>query len=122
MIYLLDPALYPAPGQHLEEIEYQDENDFTWKIARVQNGFFIRYFGDKYFQEKYFSIELADETSLLLRNTNCIFVADAGFDTFFHFRDILKTGWTDDIWDAIEEMLTERLRLDPGLLESEIVN
>ena len=52
MIYCLDPKMYPAPDQLIEEISYRDENDFEWKIARVQNGFFVKYLGDEYFKDK----------------------------------------------------------------------
>ena len=48
MIYCLKPELYPTPEQTLEEISYRDENDFEWKIARVENEFSAMYFGKDY--------------------------------------------------------------------------
>ena len=44
MIYCLKPEMYPTPEKTIEEIIYRDENDFEWKIARVENGFFVKYF------------------------------------------------------------------------------
>ena len=119
MIYLLEPANYPSKGQFLEEISYQDENDFEWRIARVKNGFFVRYFGYKYFSPIKFVIEVGEEL-VKIRNTNCVFFSCADFDTFCQMRNIIKNEFTDTIWEAIEEFLKVRLGQTPELLESEI--
>lgn len=121
MIYLLPEKDYPNPSQYLEEFEYKDENDFTWKVARVSNGFFVRYFGDPYFKYSIFTVQPKGKKIFKIKNTNCIFFNDPEFDSFYNVRNILKNGYTDDIWDCIEEFLEERFTHDEGILKSEIV-
>lgn len=120
MIYSTEIEKFPNEEQYLECHSYQDENDFEWKIARVQNGFFVAYFGDPYFKDKYFDLEIKGKGKLLL-NSGCFFVQNEDFDVFYEFRTILKEGCTDDVWDSIGEFLTERLTHDDGLMECEIV-
>lgn len=121
MIYCIPIEMYPKEGQFIEELSYIDENDFEWKISRVKNGFMVRYFGEPYFKETYFSCELKSGEHILINNTNCIFIKDANFETFAEFRNIIKNGFTDDIWEVFQEMFTERFEHDKGLLASEIV-
>lgn len=121
MIYLLDEKLYPSKGLYIEEHEYKDENDFIWKIARVENGFFVRYFGDPFFSETFFSIEVKGKMFNVF-NTKNIFFQDSSFESFYEFREILKNGYTDDIWDSVSELLQERFSHDEGMLKSEICN
>lgn len=118
---MVDKSLFPTSEQAVEELSYKDENEFTWKLSRVQNGFFITFTGDPHFMNSRFVIELDDGNLIMVNNTNCIFVSTTDFEVFVHFRDILKNGYTDDIWDSIEEFLLERFSHDPSLLESEIV-
>jgi len=120
MIYSTEIEKFPNEGQYLECHSYQDENDFEWKMARVQNGFFVAYFGASYFKENYFSLEVNGKYKLLA-NSGCFFIQDEGFETFYEFRTIMKEGWTDDIWDSIGKFLTERLTYDDRLMECEIV-
>jgi hypothetical protein len=40
MIYAVTPQKYPQ--NFIEEIKYKDENDFEWRIARVENGLYER--------------------------------------------------------------------------------
>ena len=120
MIYSTEIEKFPNEEQYLECHSYLDENDFEWKIARVQNGFFVAYFGDPYFKDKYFDLEIKGKGKLLL-NSGCFFVQNEDFDVFYEFRTILKEGCTDDVWDSIGEFLTERLTHDDGLMECEIV-
>lgn len=120
MIYSMPIEKFPNTEQYQECHTYQDENDFDWKIARVQNGFFVAYFGDPYFKDKYFDLEVNGKSKLLL-NSGCFFIQDTDFDTFYEFRTILKEGWTDDIWESIGEFLSERLENDDGLMECEVV-
>ena len=121
MIYCTPPESYPKPEQLIEEIEYNDENGYQWNIARINNGFFIKYFGEDYFKEKYFSCDLSTGEHILINNTNCIFIEDTDFETFAEMRNIIKIGYTDDIWETLEEMFEERFEHDKGLLECEIV-
>jgi len=121
MIYCLSPELYPNAEQIIEEICYQDENQFEWKIARVKNGFFVKYFGGLYFKDPYFSCELKSGKYILVNNTNCIFIQDCSFEIFAEVRNVIKTGYTDDIWETFQEMFEGRLNHDIGMLESEIV-
>ncbi len=120
MIYSTEIEEFPSDEQHLECHTYKDENDFDWKIARVQNGFFLAYFGDVYFKDKYFDLEVNNEHVLLL-NSGCFFIQSSEFDVFYEFRTILKEGWTDDIWDSVGEFLAERLSQNDGLMKCEIV-
>lgn len=121
MIYCLKPETYPNPEQTIEEIIYKDENDFEWRIARVKNGFFVKYFGDPYFRDPYFSCDLKGGKHILINNTNCIFINDNQFDTFEEIRNLIKMGYTDDIWEKFEEMFVKRFAYNNELLESEIV-
>jgi len=119
MIYLVDEKIYPTKEFCSEEIEYRDQNDFLWKIARVENGFFIRYFGDKYFSDQIFCVQPKGKNLFMIFNTCTIFYQDADFEAFCSFRDILKEGYTDDIWEAVKFLLEERFLHDEGMLESE---
>lgn len=121
MIYCVETEMYPKEGQFIEELKYKDENDFEWRICRIENGFMVRYFGDEYFKESVFSFEIKNGKIIRVRNTNCIFFKDTDFDTFYEVRNILKNGFTDDIWGIFEELLQERFENDEGFLESEII-
>lgn len=122
MIYCVEPKIYPSGQQSKEEIKYSDENDFEWRISRVENGFFVRYYGDAYFADKIFCIYTKSDKLIKVKNTKCFFFQDADFDTFCEMREIIKTGWTDDIWESIESLLTARFDCDLGMIESEICN
>ena len=105
----------------LEEISYIDENMQKWRIARVRNGFMVRYFGNEYFKENTFECALPSGEYMRVKNTNCIFFEDANFETFCHVRNVLKNGYTDDIWETFEELFIERFKHDKRFLESEII-
>ena len=120
MIYCIPSENYPKPGQFIEEIIYPDENGLEWRIARTVNGFVVKYFGDDYFKDSYFSCETDKGEHFLIKNTGCIFFQDTDFETFCAMRDILKNEYTDDIWDAIREFFEERLNNCPDVLESEL--
>ena len=121
MIYCLDSEIFPNARQALEYISYKDENDFEWEIARVENGFFVKYLGEPYFKDTYFSCDLKSGEHVLVNNTNCIFIQDTDFETFAEVRNVIKIGYTDDIWEVFQEMFEERLDHDKRLLESEII-
>lgn len=122
MIYCLNPEMYPTTEKIIEEITYRDENNFEWKIARVENGFFVKYFGVDYFKEKYFSCDLSTGEHILINNTNCIFIQDNDFETFAEVRNVLKTGYTDEIWEVFQEMFEERFEHDKSINEWEAVS
>lgn len=122
MIYCVPIEQYPKEGMFIEELSYKDENDFEWKIARIENGFMVRYFGDEYFKENTFECELSNGEWVRVKNTNCIFIQDTDFETFAEVRNVIKTGYTDDIWETFQEMFEERFEHDKGLLESELAN
>jgi hypothetical protein len=119
MVYCMPIETYPTEGLFIEENLYFDENNFEWRIARVNNGFFVKYFGDGYFKDEMFCCELKDGKTYFIKNTNCIFFQDPDFETFVEMRDILKNGFTDDIWESIEMFLTERLNICTDILECE---
>ena len=132
-------------GMCIEELSYKDENNFEWKIARIKNGFMVRYFGEEYFKQKTFECELSNGEWVRVKNTNCIFFQNVDFETFCEVRDIIKIGYTDDffqnvdfetfcdvrdiikigytddIWETFEQLFTERFEHDKGMLESEMV-
>ncbi len=120
MIYSTEISAFPTEGKYSECFSYMDENDFEWKIARVENGFFAAYFGSDYFKHSRFDLEVHGKR-ILVKNSGCFFVQNTGFDTFYEFREIVKSGWTDTIWECIVEMLEERLSHDSGLTECEII-
>lgn len=122
MIYCVKTEMYPKEGQFIEELKYLDENGFEWRICRIENGFMVRYFGDEYFIEKMFSFELKNGKHIKINNTNCIYFQDTDFETFCEVRNILKLGFTDDIWQFFEELFKERFENNEGFIESEIVN
>jgi hypothetical protein len=121
MIYCLNTDLFPNTDQSVEEIIYLDKNDFQWKISRVENGFFVKYLGDPYFIEKYFTCNLTTGEHITINNTNCIFIQDINFETFVEIRNLIKDNYTDDIWEVIQEMFEQRFEHDKSFLESEII-
>jgi hypothetical protein len=108
MIYCIPIENYPKENQFLEELSYKDENSFEWKIARVENGLIVKYFGDEYFKNSTFEIELKSGKWIRIKNTNCIFFKDSDFEDFCNIRDILKNGYTDEIWETFNDLFTER--------------
>lgn len=118
MVYCVD--IWPEQDQFTELLSYNDENGFNWMIGRVENGFFLKYCGDSYFKDKAFDIEISDERTIFVKNTGIIWFQDADFDTFCNVRTLLNHGYTDDIWEAIEELIKERLLHDTTLLKSEV--
>ena len=122
MIYCIPIEMYPKEGMYIEELTYTDENGFEWRIARVENGFIVRYFGDDYFRDSLFSCEIGTGEIIKVKNTNCIFFKDSDFETFYEMREIIKIGYTDDIWETFVELFTERFEHDRGMLESEMLN
>jgi hypothetical protein len=121
MIYCVQEFLYPSSEKSVEELVYNDENGFEWRISRILNGFIIRYFGDPYFRENIFECENSKGECIKVKNTNCIFVQDDDFETFAEFREVILRGCTDEIWGFIRDLLQERFEYDTGLLDSEIV-
>lgn len=121
MIYAVDPKTYPQAPHFIEELIYKDENDFEWRIARIKNGFMVKYFGPDYFKDSTFECITSKNKHVRVKNTNCIFFQDSAFETFCLMRDILNNGYTDDIWEALEELFTERFECSDEILESEIV-
>ena len=122
MIYCIPIENYPDKNQVVEEIIYKDENQLEWRIARVKNGFIVKYFGHQYFKENRFNIETENGKSFQINNTNCIFFNDTTLDGFMHVRNILKKGYTDDIWETFENLFTLRFNLDSGILDSERIS
>jgi len=121
MIYCVPIEQYPKEGSFIEELIYKDVNFFEWRIARIENGLMVKYFGDEYFKESTFECTLLNGTHIRVKNTNCIFFKDVDFETFCEVREIIKIGYTDDIWETFEELFTERFEHDRHLLQSEII-
>ena len=122
MIYCIPFENYPNAGQFIEQSRYFDKNGFEWNIARVQNGFMVRYCGDSYFKEIMFHFEMNDGSIVKIKNTNCIFYQDASFDTFCEVRNIIKEGYTDDIWECFQDLFKERFENCRDILECEVLS
>lgn len=121
MIYAIPIENYPKEGQFIEELSYKDENSLEWRIARIQNGFIVRYFGHDYFKDEEFHFEIGKKL-ICIKNTNCIFFESTDFELFCEMRDILQNGYTDEIWESIESFFKERFEADSNhFLASEIV-
>jgi hypothetical protein len=120
LIYAVSSDLYPKEGQFIEEIIYKDENDFEWRIARIENGFIVKYFGDPYFLDSTFECELSNGEWISIPNSNCIFFNNPDFDVFCNVRDIIKNGYTDYIQEVFTDLFTERFEHDMSLMASEI--
>ncbi len=120
MIYCIRPEMYPKKETCIEELTYIDQNEFEWKIARIDNGFMVKFCGDEYFKDTTFNVELSTGKHFQVNNTNCMFFEDGDFETFCVVRDALKTGWTDDIWEMITDFFKERFEHSDKLIESEI--
>ncbi len=114
--------MYPTPDLFIEELVYKDENDFEWRIARIEGGFMVKFFGVEYFTETYFDFTVSTGKHFLLNNTGCIFFKDTDFETFAEMRDVLKNGYTDEIWEVFEDLFTERFEQDESILECEVVH
>lgn len=119
MIFFIDPKDYPAPNVTIEEVQYTDQNGFSWLVARIVDGTVIHYTGDKYFSDKFLEVECA-HGFIRVKNTGCIFVKDISFGVFYELREILKSGYTDEIWDAFSQIFSTRLSIDPTLTPPEI--
>jgi len=119
MIYCVNPNTYPTKGKYIEESSHVDLNDFEWRIARVENGFFVKFFGDSYFSDNTFRIRTLDK-EFMIKNTNCIWVQNPNFGTYCDFRDMIRDEYTDDIWEGIADLLSERFQHDKRILKTEI--
>lgn len=121
MIYSVYNEIAELTTIPIERITYNDQNGFKWEIIREEDGFYIVYNGDKYFMQEIMVIELPDGSFQKVKNHGCFHVKDSDFETFCHVRDILKNGYTDEIWDIIEELLEERFIHDRSLIDSELL-
>ena len=123
MIYCLDEEYYPSKEESIEVISYFDGNDFEWRISRTEEGFFVKYFGWEYFAPKTFNFYLKTnkiEKFLNIKNTNCIFVKDIEFDSFYDFVSTVKqSSDSDTVFELIEEMFKKRFVSGSLLLQSE---
>jgi len=121
MVYCLPIEDYSRKDNFIEELKYEDKNDFEWVIGRLQNGFMVKYLGDDYFKEEIFYCEVSNGESIKIKNTGCLFFNSNDFELFCDIRDIIKIGWTDDIWGTFQELLVMRFEGDRSILECEII-
>lgn len=120
MIFSTEINVFPKEGQYKEVTSYKDENGFEWKIAIIESGFFLAYFGDPYFKYDTFCLESEDSIKeIQINNTGCFYIDSTDFETFYLFRDMLKKGWTDTIWESIEELISERVFLTDQITKCE---
>jgi hypothetical protein len=119
MIYCIPTDDYDKHKPFLEELSYNDENSYEWRIARTKKGFLVKYFGVDYFKDSEFNFTTTKGEHFRIKNTNCIQFLDDDFEAFCDMRDIIMNGWTDEIWGAIEELFQERFEHDTRILESE---
>lgn len=118
MIYSAEIKDFPDSEKSSEISVYNDQNGTEWRFAMVKNGFFIGYFGDDYFKEKEFEIDDGDKIHYI-NNTGCFFVKTLDFDVYYEFRNIVNEGFTDDIWEAIEEFIQLRFELSGVIMTCE---
>ena len=122
MIYSMPIEDFPQEGQYHCCYSHNDMNRQEWKIAIVPNGFILGYFGKEYLKQNNLLILFEGEPeSKLINNTGCFFWQTKDLDVYSSIRDILRNGFTDDVYQMIKECLAERLLNDPGLVECEII-
>jgi len=119
MLYCINPVECPNDSQCLEVLLFQDLNDLGWKIYRTHDSFIIEYLGNAYFSEKYFSCYLKSGVNITFINTNCILFKCTRVEVFLNIRDAITNNYTDDIWEFLQNLFTERLDLDPTLMSTE---
>lgn len=122
MIFMMPKEIFPAENQAKEILEYKDENDFIWKIGRVTNGFFLKYYGDEHFSSSVFELELERKRRLQIKNTGCYFFHTSDFEVFYAVRDLVKNQCTDDICHDLEGFFTQRFQASLGVLEHEEIH
>ncbi len=121
MIHCLNKKKYPTRDQSIGESVHYDMNGLGWHISRVLNGFFVRFTGDEYFIEDTFICRV-NGADIWIRNTNCLFINDQRFEAFDTFRQIIKNGYTDEIWETIAGIFEDRLNKSTELLPSEMAD
>lgn len=110
---------YPQKEDVVEIIFYKDENEFDWKITRTANGLYVQYLGDKYFMDTSFGVVNKQGEYYRIINTNLIFFNVTDFDEFCKIRDNLKDGFTDDIWEYIEDCFQKRIDMNDRIWDYE---
>lgn len=123
MIYSLEKQDYPSKNQSLEIIRVEDKNGLPWELRRVKEGVFVRYMGDRYFIEKYFTFTLTtesgQETHKTIKNHNTLFFKGRGFEFYYRIRNIITDSYTDDIYEDFSDMFAARLSDNMFLLTTE---
>jgi len=118
MIYSLSKEGFPEKEQcH----EYNDQDGVLWKLAVVDNGFILGYFGDDYFAPKYFFINF-NLWGRMINNSKCFFFNSKELDLFINIRTIIQDGSTNQIWQVIQSLIQTRLEEDAGYLTPVEIN
>lgn len=119
MIYCIPK---PEAIEPIEEVSFRDENNFEWVVTRVDKGMWLEYKGPIYFSPTKFWIELEDrEKTITILNLRTFFIKDSSFEAYDELRNLINSEFTDDIWEAIEASLKERLLENELLLNDEII-
>lgn len=122
MIYSMPINNFPKEGQYHNCYSHNDMNRQEWKIAIVENGFVLAYFGKDYLKQNSLLILFEGEPeSKLINNTGCFFWQTKDLDVYSSIRETIIHGFTDDVYCMIRDCISERLLNDPGLVECEII-
>ena len=125
MFYSVDISSFPLGNEIINT--YRDQNDLEWKIATVDDGIYIGYFGDEHFKDTYLEVKFLN-TNAILTNTGCFFIGkkdlkddDQMFEVFVENRDMIKENYTDDIWEMISQEVSDRISKTGIILDCELI-
>lgn len=123
MIYCLNPKFFPLNENANRVLKELDLNEQEWRISSIDRGVFLSYNGDSYFKESriVFDDPYNEYRQLQINNTNCIVFKDVDFDLLGGIINLVKTNFTDDIWEELGTFFKARFSVDGSKLDSEIV-
>lgn len=99
MIKCIPIDQYPK-GESIVERILKDQNDFEWRMARVENGFAVAYCGDPYFKKSFFEFYMKGEF-IQIENTGCV-VFDKKPAELAVMAYLIENSYTDEIWERFE--------------------
>ena len=104
----------------IEDVWIEDQNEWRWRMENYGSILVLSFHGDSHFFENLISVT-TDDKHFMVRNTNRIVFTGVDADDYFELRDLIINGYTDEVWEAIEVKLYQRLNKEPKLLQSEEV-
>lgn len=104
MIYVIRPIDY----KRITSFTYiVDSNKMNWRYDKIGDDVYVQFLGEGQFVSSILTVKTKYNEALLMTNTKSFYFPKT--NTFF--REQLRTrlqGWTDDIWEWFEELLTDR--------------